>query len=106
VVDHVRPQVVPHRVGIPGGGTEQALDPAWSRLPDRLGQLPAVLALHPLEQADQIASGTITHLRSREAVGDTTVQVRDRIDPPTNPTPRIHRVPYHHVHASYPGVTR
>jgi hypothetical protein len=105
VVDDVRPQVVPHRVGIPGGRAEQALDAPRACFSDRLGQLPAVLPLHPLEQADQITSGTITHLRAREVVGDATVQLRYRVHPLTDPTPRLRHLLHGHVRASYPGTT-
>jgi len=39
-------QLIPNGVGIPAGGVQQALHPLRVGLPDRLSQLPAVLALH------------------------------------------------------------
>ena len=106
MVDHVRSQVIPHRVGVPGRGTQEALDAARPDLADRLGQLPAVLALDPLQQVDQIATGPFPHLRSCEAVGDPSMQLRDRVHPLTDAAPRPHRLPHGHVHALPPRDDR
>ena len=70
VLDDVVAQIVPHRVGIPGGSVQQALDTFRAALADRLGELPAVLALDAIEQPGEIASGALAHLSTREATGD------------------------------------
>jgi hypothetical protein len=49
VLDHVRPQVVADRLGIPVGAPQQMLQGVGRPIPDRLGQLPAVLALDRAE---------------------------------------------------------
>ena len=52
MVDDVAAQIVPYSIGVPGSGVQEALDTFCSDLTDRLGQLPAVLALDPIEQFD------------------------------------------------------
>ncbi len=51
VVDHIIAQIVAHPVSVPGRSVQEALHTLCAELPDRLGELPAVLALDPIEQA-------------------------------------------------------
>jgi hypothetical protein len=44
------------------------------RLADGFGQLPAVLALHPPEQAEQVALHSLSGFRTGKAPGGTPVQ--------------------------------
>ena len=67
MVDDIVAQVVAHRIGVPGGGVEQALDAFRPELADRLGELPAVLALDAVEQTDKIALRALAHLGAGEA---------------------------------------
>jgi hypothetical protein len=79
VVDDVLPEVVADTVGVPGGSAQQALHAPRPGLPDRLGELPAVLALHPLEQPCQIAPGPFACFGASEAVSDPCVHLRQRV---------------------------
>ena len=45
VLDHIGPQVIPDRIGVPAHAREEILHPVRRGVPRRLGQLPAVLAL-------------------------------------------------------------
>ncbi len=46
VLGNVGTEVVTHLLGIPDSGAEQALDALWTSFTDRLGKLPAILALN------------------------------------------------------------
>jgi hypothetical protein len=105
VVDHVRAQVIPQRVGVPGRSTQEALDPTRARLPERLGQLPAVRTLHSLEQADQIAPSTLADLSAGEAFGDNPVQVRQPVRPSIDTMPGNRCVSRDQVSASCLAMT-
>jgi hypothetical protein len=70
----ILPEVVAHRIGVPLGRVQQTLNPLRVPLSDRLGQLPAVLAFHPPEQAEQVALHSFSCFRTGEATGDTPVQ--------------------------------
>ena len=50
VLDHVGPQVVADRVGVPFGPAHQVLDAVGVGVADLLGDLPAVLPLHRAEE--------------------------------------------------------
>jgi len=54
VLDHVGPQVVPDRVGVPAHPREEVLHPVRRAVARRLGQLPAVLAPQGREQPAQV----------------------------------------------------
>ena len=45
MLDHIGPQIVAHRVGIPAHPAQELLHPVRRPIPGRLRQLPAVLAL-------------------------------------------------------------
>src|SRR6476619_3769247 len=70
MLDDVVAQIVLHRVGIPGSGVQEALHALHPALANRLGKLPAVLALDAVEQTDEVAPSTLAHLDSRETMGD------------------------------------
>jgi hypothetical protein len=50
-------------------------------LADGLGQLPAVLALDPAEQTNEVASGALPGLRAAEAVAYPPMQFSKRLRP-------------------------
>jgi len=81
VLDDVGPQIVAHRVRVPDGGVEQALHALGPRLPERLGEVPAVLALHSPEQASEVTLRPLARLGTGEAVGDPPMQRRQRVRP-------------------------
>ncbi len=68
-------QIVAHRIDVPRGSVQEALDAFCSALTDRFGQLPAVLALDAIEQTGQVAALALAHLGTREARGDPPVQL-------------------------------
>jgi len=75
VLHDVLAQIVAHPVGVPGGGVQQSLRTLRPDLADRLCQLPAVLALNPIEQTGQVALRPLAHRGTREARGDPPVQL-------------------------------
>ena len=82
VRDDVVPEVVADAVGVPGGGTQQALHPAGPGLADRLRELPPVLALDALQQARQVAPGPFAGFGAGEAAADPRVQLRPGVRAP------------------------
>ena len=70
MVDDVLPQIISHAIGIPRRGIQQTLDTLRPGLTDRFCQLPAVLALDPIEQANKIATEPLAHLDASETVSD------------------------------------
>jgi hypothetical protein len=54
LLDHVGPQVVLDRVGIPAHPAQEVLHPVGRAVARRLGELPTVLALHRRQQAAQV----------------------------------------------------
>jgi hypothetical protein len=71
----ILPEVVAHEVGVPLlGRVQQTLNPLRVRFSHGLGQLPAVLAFHPPEQAEQVALHSLSGFRTGKATGDTPVQ--------------------------------
>src|SRR5215210_1060409 len=75
VLNDILPEVVAHEVGVPLGRVQEPLDALRVRFSDGLGQLPAVLALHPPEQAEQVALHSLSGFRTGKATGDTLLQV-------------------------------
>jgi hypothetical protein len=64
VLDEIIPQPAQrapgaYRVGVPGGGIQQALDTFSAALTDLLSQLPAIFAFDVVEQAGQVTSGGV-----------------------------------------------
>jgi hypothetical protein len=70
----ILPEVVAHEVGVPLGRVQKTLNPLRVRFSDGLGDLPAVLAFHPPEQAEQVALHSLSGFRTGKAPGDTPVQ--------------------------------
>jgi hypothetical protein len=96
VVDDVGPEVVADAVGVPGGGAQQALDPSRPGLAHRFRELPAVLALHPPEEARQVAPGPFACFGAGEAAADAPAQVDPGIRPPCDRgQPETARCPVH-----------
>ena len=79
MLDDVVPEVVADAVGVPGGGTQQALHAPGPGFADRLRELPAVLALDALQQAGQVAPGSLPRFAAGETVSDPRVQLRPRV---------------------------
>jgi hypothetical protein len=67
---YVALEIVAHRIRIPVGGIEQALDAIGSTLAEGFSELPAILALDRSEQTIEIAAGTGPHFRASEARRD------------------------------------
>ncbi len=86
VLHDVVTQIVAHPVGVPGGSVQQALDTFGAELTDRLSQLPAVLAFDAIKQAREIPPGALTHLGTREAMGDAPMQRIQCFRPPRDDT--------------------
>jgi len=82
VLHDVVTQIVAHPVGVPGGRVQEALDTLCAALANRLGQLPAVLALDALKQTGQVEPGAFAYLGTREAMGDARVQCIQCFRPP------------------------
>jgi hypothetical protein len=97
VPDDVVPEVVADAVGVPGGGAQQALHAPRPGLAHRFGELPPVLALHPIEQPRQVTPRPLPRFGAGEPVGDPRVQVRQRV-----PAPRDRRQPRHANHRIRP----
>jgi hypothetical protein len=66
MLEHVIPQVVPERVGVPVGPPEQMLDAIWRGVARHLGQLPTVLALGGGEQTAKIIPRSLARLGASE----------------------------------------
>jgi hypothetical protein len=84
VLDHLGPEVVADRVGIPARGPQQALDAVWAALADLLGEVPSVAALDRAEQASQNVTDTSADFRTGKAWGDPRVQRHDIVMPRTD----------------------
>jgi hypothetical protein len=59
-------QVVTHRVLVPNGCREQALDAIRARLPGLFSDLPAIFARHIAEHRLQVAPGTLVDFGARK----------------------------------------
>jgi hypothetical protein len=98
VLDQVRAQIVPHRVGIPCSAVEQALHALRTCLAELLGQLPAILALDPLQQPGQIPFRPLPLFRTPKATAHPRVEVSEH----GSPTGQI--LLRHHHPASVPTL--
>ena len=74
MLDGGGPQLVAHRVGVPDRRVEQALDALRPVFPDGLGDLPAILPVHPREQPRQGASQPRPDLDPPKMLRDATIQ--------------------------------
>ena len=63
----ILPEVVAHEVGVPSRRVQEPLDALRVRFSHGLGQLPAILAFHPPEQAEQVALNPLPGFRAGEA---------------------------------------
>ena len=63
------------------GGVQQSLHALRISLAGGLGELPAVLALNPAEQTDEVASGALPRRRAAEAVAHPPMQFSKRLRP-------------------------
>src|SRR4051795_1904261 len=63
VLDHVGPQIVPNRVGVPPHPAEEVPHPVRRAVARRLGQPPAVLAPHRRQQPAQVRQRAPARLR-------------------------------------------
>jgi hypothetical protein len=76
------------------------LDPLRIVLADGLGHLPAVLALDPPEQPEEVAAHTLPSLRAAEAMAYAPMKFSKRLRPladgrrPGEPTLRDHDAPF------------
>ena len=68
--DHIRSQIVAHRIRVPLSRIQQTLHPVGRVFTESLGQLPAVFALDVGEQAIEVTTGTGTHFGTTKAGGD------------------------------------
>lgn len=103
VLDDVGAQIVADLVadlvGVPFGRVQQPMHALRVPIPDGLGELPAVLALDPPEETEEVAADAIPGLRSGEAVAYSLVQLAQRLRPPgdrcrsRNPVLRDHGTP-------------
>ena len=82
VRDDVIPEVVTDAIGVPSGGTQEALHSARPSLADRFCELPPVLARHPLQQARQVAPGPFAGFGAREATTDPRVEILPSVSVP------------------------
>ena len=86
VLGHVRPQVIAHRVDVPVRRVQQPLHPLRPRLAQVFGQLPAVLALDPIQQPRQIPLRPLPRFGPAEAPRDPAVQrIQSRRASPRSP---------------------
>jgi hypothetical protein len=81
VVHDIGAKLVTHVVSIPNRSTPQTLHPLRSGLTHRLSQLPTILALDPVENADHVAPDPLTHFRAREARGKARLDLRHLVSP-------------------------
>ncbi len=97
VLQDVGAQLVAHRLRVPVGGIQEALHALGPAFPQRLGQLPAILALDMSEQPFQIAPGPLACLTAAKARGDAGVQRRKSSAPQPGERRRfvgvVHEIP-------------
>jgi hypothetical protein len=70
LLQHIPPEVIAHRIGVPGVEVQQALHAIGGQVPGRLSDRPGVLPLRPREQAQHIHPGPATGLHLRETARD------------------------------------
>jgi hypothetical protein len=81
VLNNVVAQIVPYPIDIPRRSIQEALHTLCAELTDRLGELPAVLALDAIKQTGEILSGAFAYLDPRETTGDPPIQRIQSIGP-------------------------
>jgi hypothetical protein len=82
VLDHVGPQVVADRVGVPPHPAEEVLHPVRRAVARRLGQLPAVLAPRGRQQPAQVRQQAPARLDPREPRREPLRQLVQALRPP------------------------
>src|SRR5579859_1658914 len=87
VLNHIRPEVIAHRIRVPVCGIEQPLHPLRTGLAQVFGELPAVLALNPIQQSCQVALGSISCFRSPEPASNPRMEVIQSCTPALNRRP-------------------
>ncbi len=75
MLDHILAQVIAYRISVPVRGVQKALGALRIRLSRSLGELPTVLALYSVQQAEQVALCPMARLRTGEMAGDPPVQL-------------------------------
>src|SRR5215203_2073679 len=70
MLDHIGPQIIAERIGIPVNAREELLHAVWRVVAGRLGEMPAVLALQGGQQALKIRQGASARLRTPEPRGN------------------------------------
>jgi hypothetical protein len=79
--EYILAQIVAHPLGIPAGGTQQAVHTLGVGIADRLGELPAVLTFDPTEQANQATPEPLPHFDVSEAAGNVLIQIDENVGP-------------------------
>lgn len=79
--EHIVAQIVADPVAIPASDAQQALHTLRIGIAERLGELPAILAFDPVEQAEQIAPQPLAHFRAGKAVSDTFREIGENVEP-------------------------
>ena len=94
MLDHIGPQIIAERIGVPVNAREELLHAVWRVVAGRLGEVPAVLPLQGGQQALKISQGASARLRTPEPRGN----------PPGNRlqllSPVLGFAPARHGHAS------
>ena len=70
VLDHIGPQIIAERIGVPVNAREELLHAVWRVVAGRLGEVPAVLPLQGSQQALKISQGASARLRTPEPRGN------------------------------------
>jgi hypothetical protein len=70
MLDDLGAQIVSYSLHVPHCSRKESLHSLGAGLANRLGQLPAILALHPAEQASQHAPYACSYLRPPKAMGN------------------------------------
>ena len=70
VLDHIGPQIIAERIGVPVDAREELLHAVWRVVAGRLGEVPAVLPLQGSQQALKISQGASARLRAPEPGGN------------------------------------
>ena len=85
VLDHITAAQVARLVLVPQDMRQNPLGAPGAAVPDRFGQLPAVLALGRAEQPLQIQAHLAPRLRTPEQLTQAPLQLRQRLTPPGQP---------------------
>ncbi len=84
MLDDIGPQIIPHLIGIPVGGGEQALDPVGGGGTHVLSDLPAILAFNGTDERAQVVVRLLAGVGPDKVLGDALVQGRQADRPTTN----------------------